>query len=534
MAFDNLVFERIAGDIDEAVRDAFMDVPFALGVNQYALPFHAAENLKERSSGRGVIILCLDPSRPFVSLGLDKYAKAVDNTPFFNSLRKIAGQRFVSCTKRRGERVITLSFRRVKRELGDLDDGCDLAVELFPSRSNAFLISQPSGLILSLFKERGDITSARFLTRNTRYVYPPERRVFDSSVNSLEEAKPLLSKDVFRRLEKRSQEVGFERAKDELLSDGGLYFAEGTILPARLGQDDCEPVRTEDIYSRFVTDQKAQSRSLKERDLTARVDRALKTAERKLKNLQDDYRASEQRMVYADWGNLLFLYQTEYQPKSTSMTVEGITIPLDPKLDVIQNANLYFRKYRKAKLALTTLKRLEGETQDEIDYLRKKAMEIPKASNRDLVELKAELVMEGYLKDPSRKYRTKRSKAYQPHMVTTESGTRIGFGANGLQNEYLTFEMAGPEDLFFHVKDYPGAHVIILDGRREDETQLLAAELALWLSGLEDGDVMVTPRKRVKKNPRRTGLVSILSYDTIHVSRIRPESIELFKQASKG
>ena len=534
MAFDNLVFEHIAKDIDRLVEGAFMDVPFALGTNQYALPFHAAINLKERSGARGAIILCLDPSRPFISLGLDKYSKAIDNTPFFNSLRKIAGQRFVSCVKRKGERVITLNFFRVKKELGDIDDGNSLVVELFPSKSNAFLLSQPSGIILSLFRERGDITSSRFLTRNMKYAYPPERRVFNQSVESLEEARSLLSKDIYRRLESRSAEKGFAQARDELLSDGGLYFVEGTILPASLGFKDAEPVKTEDIYSRFILDQRAQSRSLKERNLTSRVDRALKTAERKLKNLRADYKAAEERMVYADWGNLLFLYQTEYRSRMTSITLEGVTIPLDSKLNLVENANLYFKRYKKAKLALTTLKRIEAETVDEIDYLKKKALEIPKASNRDLLELKAELVIEGYLKDPSRRYKVNKSRAYQPHIIIMDSGVRIGFGANGLQNEYLTFKLAGPEDLFFHVKDYPGAHVVILNGRDDDQARLLASELSLWLSGLSDGDVMVAPRKRVKKNPRRIGLVSILNYETIHLNHIRPESIRIFQEASKG
>lgn len=534
MAFDNLVLDKIARSLDSVLEGAFIDVPYALGINQYALPFHAAANLKERSGGRGVIILNLDPNNPFVSYSVGKFTKAVDNTPFFNSLRRIAGMRFTGCVKHAGERVITLDFQRVKMELGDLDEGASLVLELFPSRDNAFLLSQPSGRIISLFKERGDITSPRFFTRNSLYVYPPERAVMDSSVATLEASKPLLAREVYRRLESRAASVGFEKARQELLEDPGLYFAAGTILPAALGQEDAKRVGPEDIYSCFIEDQKSQTRSLKERDLTQRIAKALKTAERKLKNLQDDYAMSQSRMCYVDWGNLLFLYQTEYVPKSTSIELEGIKIPLDPNLNIIENANLYFRKYRKAKQALVTLKQLQEDTKDEIDYLRKKSLEIVKASNRDLVELKAELVLTGYLKDPSRRYRAPKNTRCQPHILTMEDGTRIGFGANGLQNETLTFKMAQPKDLFLHVKDYPGAHVVILDGRRSDATELLAAELALWLSDLDRGDVMVAERKQVKKNPKRIGLVNLLSYRTIYVNRIRPTSIVLFKEAAKG
>lgn len=535
MAFDNLVLKKIASETDEAIRGAFFDVPFALGENQYALPFHASERLKSAGgTGRGTLILCLDPTRPFFTYSEGKFSKATDNTPFFNSLRRLTGLRALRVTKAPGERIVTVDFERVRPEIGDVNESYSLVLELFPSRCNAFLLGQPSGKIVSLYKERGDITSSRFLTRNSKYAYPPKRAEFDSAVSSLEEAKPLLAKEVFKRLEKRAADTGFEKARDELIADPGLYFAPGTVLPARLGDAAAKPVRASQIYECFVEDQKSLTRALKEKDLTQKITRALKTAEKKLKNLREDYQDSLNKLCYKDWGNLLYLYQTEYKPKSSSVTLEGVQIPLDPKKDLVENANLYFKRYKKAKVAVETLKELEKDTMDEIDYLKKKSLEIPKATNRDLVELKAELVMEGYLKDPSRRYKTSRNKACQPHYVYSKTGAKIGFGNNGLQNETLTFKIAQPHDLFFHVKDYPGAHVAILNGVVDDESRLFAGELACWLSDLPSGDVMVAERRRVKKNPKRIGLVNVLDYTTIHVPFIREESIQAFKAAMKG
>ena len=534
MAFDNLVLAKIVQGIDDQLQGAFIDVPYALAANQYALPFHAADRLKERSGGRGVIVLNMDPSNPFISFSDGKFTKAVDNTPFFNSLRRIAGQRFIGAEKVQGERVVTLKFARVKKELGDLDDGSAIVLELFPSRNNAFLLSLPSMNVLSLYKERGDVTSAHFITRNSKYRYPASRRVFDRTVTDLEQARPLLAREVFKRLEARAQAVGFIQARDELLADPGLYFAAGTILPSNFGDSTLRRVQIQDIYSCFVADQKALTRALKEKDLTQRIDKALKTAEKKLRNLKEDYEQSMRRMSYADIGNALFLHQTEWVKNSDHIEIDGQRIALDPRLDIIANANAYFRKYKKAKLAITALKELERTTQDEINYLRKKALEIPRASNRDLLELKAELVMEGYLKDPTRHYKTSKNKAYQPHLLTLADGTRIAFGANGLQNEYLTFKLAHSHDTFVHVKDYPGSHVLILDGRMSDEALRTAAELALWLSGLDSGDVMVAEKRYVKKNPQRIGLVNILEYRTVHLSGIRPASLPLFKKAAQG
>lgn len=534
MAFDNLALAKIVQGLDQALKGAFFDMPYALGVNQYALPFHRSAYLEASAKGRGILVLYLDPSRPFVSYSTGKFLKTVDNTPFFNSLRRLCGTQVVSVTKEEGERVVTVKVKNVSQELGDLNEGYDLVLELFPSRPNAILVSLPSRKIVSVFREAGDITSARFLARNALYSYPPARPVFDAAIPDLAHAKPLLANETYRRLSLLADKEGFEAAKAALLADKGLYFAKGTILPSAFGDPSAKPVAIGDIYACFVADQRDAAKALKERDLTDKIKRALKNAQRKLKNLQEDYALSQKRLAYKDYGNLLFLYQTEYKPGMTSMTLEGQAIPLDPHKNVIENANLYFRKYHKAKQAVVTLKELEAKTQDEIEYLGKKLLEIPSGTARDLMELKEELVFQGYLKDPSRGRKAlKRKKAYQPHILTTEDGVRIGYGGNGLQNETLTFQIAQSHDLFFHIKDYPGSHVVILDGKREDSDALLAAELALYLSGKDSGDVMETEKKFVKKNPTHIGLVNVLKYSTIHLSKIRPASLALFNKVTK-
>ena len=45
---------------------------------------------------------------------------------------------------------------------------------------------------------------------------------------------------------------------------------------------------------------------------------------------------------------------------------------------------------------------------------------------------------------------------------TTKSGSTILVGRNKTENDHLTFNVAKNKDLWFHVKDYPGAHVILV------------------------------------------------------------------------
>ena len=64
MALDNIVLDRIALEMKENLVGSFLDCPYALGVNQYALPFHGSEKLKDKGlNGRGEIILFLDSSK---------------------------------------------------------------------------------------------------------------------------------------------------------------------------------------------------------------------------------------------------------------------------------------------------------------------------------------------------------------------------------------------------------------------------------------------------------------------------------------
>lgn len=533
MALDNLVLERITKEMSDVLVGSFLDIPYALGINQYAIPFHGCDKLKEQGeTGRGVIILYLDSSKPFVTYSLGKFAKTNDNSPFFNSLKKLAGTKIDAIFKTDGERVITIKTVVMHRELGDFNQAYDLVLELFPSRPNAYLVAYPYGKIIALFKERGDILSKRYLTRNLPYEYPPMRTRMDKSISSIEDARPLLSYEIFRRLSDESDRIGYEKARDEMMDSSSLYYENGYVYPSRLNLIDPRLVKVTDIYDCFVSDQKSLARELREKDLVDRLNKAIKVTKKKIKNLKEDYDNSNARLIYKDYGNLLFLYQTEYVPGSTSIDCDGTIIALDPKKDIIENANSYFKQYKKAKQAVLTLAELQTKAEDELSYLEKKMMEVPLAGNRDLLELKEELVFEGYLKDPSKgNKRLKRRKSYSPHILAAPNGDRIGFGMNDLQNETLTFELARPHDLFFHIKDYPGSHVVVLDGKDCDEDRLLASELALFLSHKDSGDVMVAERKHVKKNPNKTGLVNILKYETIHLNGIREESLALFKKA---
>ena len=77
-------------------------------------------------------------------------------------------------------------------------------------------------------------------------------------------------------------------------------------------------------------------------------------------------------------------------------------------------------------------------------------------------EIRRELISGGYIHEKNTR-KKKKQKDQRPRFTETvsPSGIRISFGKNNLQNDDLTFHYARRNELWFHTKDYHGAHVVV-------------------------------------------------------------------------
>lgn len=488
-------------------------------------------------SRRGTLIFSLNPANPLVCFSRDRYSKVEDNSPFFNSLKKLSGGKVLSIEKQEGERVVTLHVRANGLDITETNTGYDLVLELFPNHPNVYLIAYPYGKIVSLYREKVDMEKGIFLTRNAAYAYPPKRKMLTEEVASLDEAKPYLSNACFRYLEQYIQNGHpFSSSIQELLHSKDIYLIGKGIFPHHFDIPDSKKISAGDIYSCLVQDQKEGARLSKVKELYDLIEKAVRSAKKKLANLREDLDNAHKGTKFLEYGQTIYLYQADLPKGCKTLERDGLTIPLDPQLDAVHNANRYFKRYAKAKSAVTILQELIGKTLLEIEYLEKKRLEVLDGTPRDILELKSELLAQGYIKEKQGKKsaipKANKKRKYEPHYLRTERGT-IAFGMNGLQNETLTFDIAKKEDLFLHVKDYPGSHVLILEGKDDPEVVRTACELALFLSHLPSGEVMLADRKNVKKNPERLGLVHVLRYETLNIKEIRPASRQMFLKALK-
>jgi len=112
----------------------------------------------------------------------------------------------------------------------------------------------------------------------------------------------------------------------------------------------------------------------------------------------------------------------------------------------------------------------------------------------------------------------------------------IYVGKNSRGNELVTFKIAARDDLWFHVKDYPGAHVILKAHKREITPRDLevTAAIAAYFSKAKSSakvDVDYTLVKYVTKiRGAAPGVVSYRNYRTITVRPHIPEEVEYVEE----
>jgi predicted ribosome quality control (RQC) complex YloA/Tae2 family protein len=122
--------------------------------------------------------------------------------------------------------------------------------------------------------------------------------------------------------------------------------------------------------------------------------------------------------------------------------------------------------------------------------------------------LETRLLPRGLWPAPPRKREAEPER--KPVRWPLKDGWILMAGRSGTENDILTTRIARPDDLWFHVANVPGAHVVLRspDGRAATPPPELverAASLAAWLSRLRaqaNVEVRYTERKRVRK-PRK-------------------------------
>ncbi len=288
----------------------------------------------------------------------------------------------------------------------------------------------------------------------------------------------------------------------------------------------------------YATKDKAERMAQKGRDLAKSVKNAYDRALRKQAARQEEREKSEESENFRLWGEILNanLWAFNRGDKSVTLTNyytnEPVTIPLDIRLTPVANAQKYFKEYKKKQTAAKMLTQLLKDGETEIKYLETVLYEVGKAEGEaQLNEIRAELKSQGYLK--YYKPKNKKQKPLEFIKYISSDDFLILVGRNNTQNDLLTLKTARGRDWWFHVKNAPGSHVVIISEGREvpDTTKTQAAQIAAYHSGLGLGakvEVDFTRVRNVRKtNDCKPGMVLYDEYETAVVVADEKEILAL-------
>lgn len=481
------------------------------------------------------------------------------------------------------DRILMIDFDATN-EIGDRVKRT-LVIEIMAQYSNCILLDENSFVIDSLKRVDASKSSFRVILPKEEYKLPPQQNKLSIIENSAEEIlsriilmkdkklssallgalggiSPLISREIAYRVTLDDPDVGTltEAMKERLiyelnfirnavngngvkpcyLTDENGNYIDFSYMPLTLYDNSMKTNFTNtlsEILDKFYFErERLQRTKSKAEDLFRTVSQLIERTTKKL-NIQrqelEEAEDMETKKLYAELINAN-LYQLEkgnsyYEVQNYYDNCEIIRIPVFPHLTPSQNAQRYYKEYRKAQTAKKMLTELIEKGMMDLEYLLSVQDELSRASTeRELAEIRTELSSCGFLKS---KTGTKNKKNAPLPLVEfmSPSGLKVYVGRNNLQNDFLSFRKSSKNDIWFHVKKAPGSHVILsLEGNvPENRDMEFAAETAAFYSSVKDRgmvEVDYTGVRNLKKPPgANPGYVIYHVYNTLYVRAKDPE-----------
>lgn len=491
-------------------------------------------------------------------------------------LRKhLIGGRLLDVRTVPGERILFFDFQCVN-EMGDLVIRT-LAAELMGRYSNLVLIREENKIVDALKRVDFEDSAVRQLLPGLTYTLPdqPDKLAFlsaggaavaaaahqlpqnaaDALMKSVTGVGPVLCREAAWRAFGAQEPVGdamtpeqeqaLAQAVNEIVRawheepTPTLVFSpdgkptEFSFLPLTQYLPRCELREYPDFSSLlddyYRTKDRAERLRQKSRELSKQVHNLYDRALRKQTARREELAQSEKSDHLRLWGELISanLWQIPETGRSVTLnnyyTGEDITIPLDPRWSPAQNAQRYFKEYKKKQTAVQMLTKLLEESAVEIEYLATVLDEIGRAEGeRALNDIRMELKGQGYLK--YFKLREKKQKPADFIRYRSTDGFEILVGRNNLQNDKLTLHIARGKDLWFHTKNAPGSHTVVMSEGKDipDSTKNEAAMIAVWHSSQKNSAKVAVDYTEVrnirKTGDLRPGMVLYERYETAYIT----------------
>ena len=353
-----------------------------------------------------------------------------------------------------GERILEF-YIETYNEVGEQIYLC-LAFEFMGKHSNVILYNYDTNIIIGCAHNVGaEKSREREIFGGLPYIYPPKQVIVEKKWNSLIDSRP----------------------------DG-------------ISVNDF----IDDYYSTQIANDKFK---VLKGNYCSIISQKLKKVTKSLKQMTYKLQSDADSDKYRLWGDLLMA--NLYQLKDFTQTVsvydyeneKQIELRLDETKTIKENATQFYKLYNKAKTARYKLTELVEESIIKKEYFEQVLYSIESAKViDDLFEISTEVIENSDKKG----LKNKMSEI----MMLEEDGSRIYIGKNNKQNDYIISKLASDDDLWFHVHNCAGSHILLKSQNITDELIIKCAKLAKEYSSVKDSSkigVIYTKRKYLRKPP---------------------------------
>ncbi len=529
---------HIAIQLNQQLKGWYVREVFSQNKNELILSFEAPPRRTGQSSRASLIVRC-EPAENCLLL-MESFPRAKRNS--VDVIRQIIGLSIRSVSIDSADRQVAFAT----------ESGLRLIVQMFGSKANVLLVENNDQIVESFLRSKEMVGQSLSGRHNREPV--PNGESFSRQLRELGEISigvaikrffPLfggiLLTELFHRAGIARSETVDRLSEDEIQR----IFREGEAMVQEL-ESTCNPriyydgtnavafsiielhhckqfekkefTSTSEAIRVFLgstknLDHAARDKARIQQGLKKELDRISRT----LTKISEESELSDRAGEYEMMGELLKAHLHEVRKGSTEVILENtldgskefVTIPLDQNLTPAKNANRFFEKAKKSRIAVTEQKKQKTRLTDEkhalTAILRKLETPVLSAEIDIFVREHHDLLRS---LDLVKVAHTKKAKEEEvPFRVFRVAGDFVVWaGKSGENNDLLSTRHTKSKDLWFHARSVGGSHVVLKFGTGKGEISKRAideaAAIAAYYSKMKNSKlvpVSVCEGKYVRK-----------------------------------
>ncbi len=539
MSMDGRFIDKLATELNTTLTNGRINKIYQLSKSDFLLLVRAQKNES--------LYLSLSPQLARLHLTHYTYDKPQTPSGFCMLLRKYLENGII-------RKIDTVEYDRiikiVVQNANDFGEKktYNIFIELMGKHAN-MAITDEDNLIIDAYKHVSPFDGQqRTFLKGFTYEYPQDQKLIPTDYNAIQsffettpDLSPRVMVDRIRGISQRLTSYLFNQAFNQEIPMIDLYqkALNQPVNPCVNLSDKKQfywfnvfdtPVKTYESLSELLDEYFYETGVLDRtkqlsKNIYQLIKRELDKNSSKLEKLTQERQSAANSEILRMKGDLIVEHQSELTKGISDFEAysyevnQTISIQLDRLATPIENAQAYYKRYKKIKASISHLTLQIERTKNEIDYFETLLQQIEMASLNDLLEMIEELKQNHYLHEKPTK-----TKMNRPQYDTyyTSDKTEILVGKNNLQNEYITHQLAKHNETWFHVKNQPGSHVLVrkIDALTEEDIRS-AAQLASYFSSARHSSsvpVDYTLIRYVKKVPGMKGsFVTYTHQKTIYI-----------------